>query len=996
MSETVSWTPTDEAFTWAHSYLGPALDAARRLSTHDNKGAARIGRRVVRYVEFSTGRLALLLDGLNAKQRAAIGILPVLIHSNQEGLPGFLQTRFPIFGIQGFELNAMIERCARLAISAEIQAFVTPVERPLFQSILVESSVGTIGQRNQVEMSVYLVASVRSLGDAPLKSLMTKLELLAKWYAQADIQITFTVLDPVWTSQGHFGQAGGDRAQGYLKLDWFYRNATLLCGAVPIYWCTAPATPQDQYEKAASMIQRVDFDKALNFVDLGQVILPKPAVRRRAMLGLLNHEPHSPLSFVLSLVHLTFGSNASLALSEHLKLAVFKYGFRSEVIDPYLFHFDSAMVVLNHHAEWSALQVLRDLIIAKVGMRAHRLTYSKPAFMSELSILKPMLTRWGWDTSALELTDNLNTLSKDGSHVIHRRLNEFVIGLYRRLATDSKKQKGRFDEEEFALLGRRLLAHFSTQSGRIPPHYAYVLHETIARNVISIREVQDEGGERVWSIWAGHSDSELGQMDEVWTSKSLLTGLSFVAANDIYRTTSVLDFDVSSSRFNRGVVADVLSASSKMLGRLDPIIIDSHRLNESPRIVASIIVLNFEELDGVGDENRAGRKHYLPSNWDILNYGREQESRLRDVAVISVDSWDSCHLRRARGRDAVRKAMGWIYENRTYQHRKPNPPSVFAPDGREHRAAQDRIHQLVLKIESQLEQALRFDECSSFVYEVGNRFQVLQRRGDEVKCFRTNDLGQALRFAAPSQLTCKQIQFDSLSPSLTLSSQLRERANRDKDGEVFVVWRRGQTDTELLVLDSRNQFYRAVTSNKRFEALLVGTLRRLIHLLRDRAHDMRTLRKLLRVYEAKEGQDSQRGLQLTDDTVRALRYVGAHPPSSLQVTIGGDFSESREGLYLECVDSRFSAESSGRRFTLECVLHILEQLGKSKESGFKIEVSNLDLGGIDGSGQIEAVKHLRLMDMFQRQLIRAVSHLKAGGKKVLNSRNHFRSGDLHA
>ena len=55
------------------------------------------------------------------------------------------------------------------------------------------------------------------------------------------------------------------------------------------------------------------------------------------------------------------------------------------------------------------------------------------------------------------------------------------------------------------------------------------------------------------------------------------------------------------------------------------------------------------------------------------------------------------------------------------------------------------------------------------------------------------------------------VQFDALSPSLTLSPAC-ERALRDKDGEVFVVWRRGQTDTELL------RWIRAVlslvTSNK--------------------------------------------------------------------------------------------------------------------------------------------------------------------------------------
>ena len=159
---------------------------------------------------------------------------------------------------------------------------------------------------------------------------------------------------------------------------------------------------------------------------------------------------------------------------------------------------------------------------------------------------------------------------------------------------------------------------------------------------------------------------------------------------------------------------------------------------------------------------------------------------------------------------------------------------------------------------------------------------------------------------------------------------------------------------------------------------------------------MRTLRKLLKVYEAKDGLADQTGLQLTDDTVRALRYVGAHPPTTLQVTVGGDLSEGRDGLYYEIGEKRFSASNSGRRFTLECVLHALEVVSKSSDTGFRVEVSNVEFKSDLGTSGTDAVRHLRFMDVCQAQLFRTVGHLKTGGKSILNSVNKFGKGDVDA
>ncbi|MGB0647440.1 MAG: hypothetical protein ACPGQS_09720, partial [Bradymonadia bacterium] len=249
MTERNFWTPTDEALTWSRSYLGPVQSASVRLSRHDNKGAARIGLRVARYVDLCTARLAMLLDGLSAKQRAALGTLPFLLQVNNQQLPGHVNSKSPVIGIKGFALNEMLERCGRLALSKEIGEFVTEVDRPLIESVFLSSSVGTVGQREKAAVCVHLVANIRSLGDVPLQHLKNRLDDISRWYLHANLDVQFTLLDPVWTARGNFGDARGDVAQGVLQLDRFYQRAFLMCGGIPIFWCTSPGTSSEQYIK---------------------------------------------------------------------------------------------------------------------------------------------------------------------------------------------------------------------------------------------------------------------------------------------------------------------------------------------------------------------------------------------------------------------------------------------------------------------------------------------------------------------------------------------------------------------------------------------------------------------------------------------------------------------------------------------------------------------------------------------------------------------------
>ena len=184
MQRNTSWKANEEALGWAEAYLGDISSAVERLRSHENRGAARVGHRVYRYIDMSKHRLALLMSGLNSKQRAALGMLPVLLHVNQATIPGGIESRLPIFGVKGLRPTPILERYSRIALSLELSEYFREVDRPIIEAIFLESPIRTLGERTDKEIQVYLVANLRSLGDAAVRTLLTRLEKISEWYLE--------------------------------------------------------------------------------------------------------------------------------------------------------------------------------------------------------------------------------------------------------------------------------------------------------------------------------------------------------------------------------------------------------------------------------------------------------------------------------------------------------------------------------------------------------------------------------------------------------------------------------------------------------------------------------------------------------------------------------------------------------------------------------------------------------------------------------------------
>ena len=335
------------------------------------------------------------------------------------------------------------------------------------------------------------------------------------------------------------------------------------------------------------------------------------------------------LTFLLKLIQLTFGANASVSFSRSFKLSVFRSSSEPEFLDQFLYHFEAAFLILEHHREWQLLYTLRDLLIAKVALRANRISYSYGAFLEEMSCLRAIVSRWGWGNDAISFAHQLHTLTFASQQESNKKFQHLLTSVYKTLSDAARNQAGRFDEAELTLLGRRILAVLSPKNGRLIPHFGYALQENLGRNIIHINLVGRGTEKEEWALSAGQSDSELGQMYEVFRSRSLLTGLCWLSAQQISRRHSRLDVSPSAKRLKRGLLESFLQATTELFDDLNPLINRRGRFSEVAKVSGAIVILNFDDFESGQSEEKSNRKHYLPSNWDILNYGREREQTER-------------------------------------------------------------------------------------------------------------------------------------------------------------------------------------------------------------------------------------------------------------------------------------------------------------------------------------------------------------------------------
>jgi len=980
----------------AESFYRQLTKAARRLAGEDDEDLARTGRRIWHFLGFNRRRLGNIFQSVSKEARLTLAALPYLLHVNLPRLPGHAGPTANINGINNFEFNRTIADSVKTLFGMDEPPPPAPRFRPLIRSVFMSTDLGTLGQGERRTVTIYLIADTRLLGEPAQEALENRNADLHKWAKRRGLFLQFVLLDPNMVQNGDFGEVQGEPERGALALEQFYREAIYVSGEIPIWWCAAPDADAREYQEATKLVERCGFGVISAFMDLGPINLPSIDVRRRAMLARLNHEEASPLALLLNFALLIYQSDDVTPLCDRLKAQVFRGSAVAQFLDPYVLLFDAVAEELAQRGKWNELRLMSRLLYVKVAFNAIGRGNPIDVFEGRFELVRPYILRWGWEQELIDGVDALQNWAYRGVNRFDRQLREFTLGIYRLLAVRAKRTPGRFDDEEVAMLGRRLVAWIGTQPGRVTPQFNYLLQENHPRSALVLSE-QVRGRDRKWTLHrCSLRDTEPDMLPPaVYEGESLSAAVTWALANGFYRRGTDVGVLRKKTHVATGAAKNLFSLLEPVVGRPDPLGLAAERFADARQIRRAMLLINFDGTKLIQERaENSGAAHVVTANWDILNYGRDRKNRVEDVAVVSRNSWDEITCRSLSGQRALARAMRHIFTDLDPSEGFHAAPEVIVPDERHLRVTRNRVQRLLDAAAEAMTDSVRPNERRVFLYESGGEFQALCRNRTKIRVRDARGLRGVVRTLNAFTETRQEIIFDQLSPSLGDLRVMFERQHSDANMEVCIGWRKTQNGGYILICDETNRVYMRRLPTRGLEDALIRLVRRIIYLIKDRAKDIRTLRRMLRVFELRGGHDAGSRIQLLEDTVRVFTRFSEPRPRHPEIFLRGDLRKGRDGVYMEYGGRDYKPARMGRRYAVNLVRKLLEHRKKYAEFNLFIEASTVRFQETTRERRDACiVRQLRLIDLYERLLGRALKVSVGAESKVMLSENtHSRGG----
>jgi adenylate cyclase len=384
------------------------------------------------------------------------------------------------------------------------------------------------------------------------------------------------------------------------------------------------------------------------------------------------------------------------------------------------------------------------------------------------------------------------------------------------------------------------------------------------------------------------------------------------------------------------------------------------------RLLISVSPLSFEE-------ERSG--NYASHGWDILNYGQQRRSQLRDISVVTQNSWGELFCRRYQGEEAFTQAMRSLFAEGGSRIQLTSPPEVLGPNSR----VQPVVRKRVLEV---LTQATRVfsDEGEGtkiYTYEVGGQFQILHKGSDGARINTVRTLRGVIRRCSHLSPEPQELLIDQLSPSLQEVRALVTRFREDKNALIYVGWKQTDRLGYVVVCDERERLFFQQSSARETRLAVVRIVRRALPYLKRRVSTAKDLRQALRIFELSEGHISGgKGLIFTEATSNVLTALTkASGQSADGLWLVGRFDEGRAGLGLRYGKQEFMASRYGASFVYACVKHIVETHGLQDPETWTLDGSKVEFGPSYGELGPGAVQHLRLINIYQKAITSALNYI---------------------
>lgn len=592
-----------------------------------------------------------------------LDLLPLLLHCNHPGLPGYVSATTPA-GIPDYQPNRRALSAARVLSKSFEYKKRARQEFPILALFLM-GSVGSIAYSGKSDLDIWLCHHA-DLDDNGLDELRQKATLIEQWAETLGVEahVFFVEPDRFRAGQGTpISTESCGNVQHHLLLEEFYRTSLWLAGRAPAWWLVPP---QCESSYSAYLNHLVDnrFVNPGDIIDLGGLENVSADEFLGGTLWHLNKAVLSPHKSLLKLL-LMESYDADYPnvdwLCTRLKAAIHAGERRLEALDSYVLMYRKVEQYLQQRGESERLELARRSFYLKVSEPFSSVHGAQAEREMRQQVLDGMAKIWQWPVERLRDLDGRHLWPVARAVRDHRAIaNELNLSYHgiKRFAAEHGGLDGS-SGEEIKLLGRRLSAALERRPGKIERLHLY-RREFVDSDSFSLVASPTGEGDTGWALCPGRlNGSGPSEMQIIKQSGNLLELLAWVVSNGFYRRGTQFFLDPAEDRISANELRGCLDALSGLLKKLPE---ESQSLDayaRAPRVEAVALFVNLG-LD-VEAERRDGLC-IASSRSDAISYGSGRGNLVRRVEALTLNSWRELQVTRYDDLDGLFTCLSGLVE----------------------------------------------------------------------------------------------------------------------------------------------------------------------------------------------------------------------------------------------------------------------------------------------------------------------------------------------
>ena len=666
---------------------------------------------------------------MGGKQRRALDLLPLLLHTNHGQLPGFVDNHTPcgIFHYQPNDDAMKIARQMAPSLTATAGQSSTDIE-----AVYLMGSSGSVAHSRQSDFDIWLCHRP-GLSAEQIDALTNKTERISKWAKQQGADMVFFVMtDEQFRNNQRPGLNGEDcgSTQHKLLLDEFYRTALLLAGKPPQWWFVPPDDEQ-RYSEVATVPDTLDFGTVADipfseYIGAGVWQMYKSIDSPyKSMIKILLTETYASQQ----------GDSTPLAIT--FKQLIYNDQLHPDELDPYVMMYRRLERYLKMRSDEARLEFIRRCFYAKVAIPLAKMKRESINQWRQ-QLLRNLVDQWGWGDYQLMALDERHQWPVERAIEEQQLLENELHQSYELLChlAEQRNAHHAINAREFAILGNKLKAWFEQRDNKIA-----MLNATINRS------------ECIEKLVITHDDHwrvlRSGDSDPLYSCDSLYQLLCWVDANQLADAMTQFYLDASCGDFTPQDIQLLRRHIKNLLGLLDGHIEDVDFANEEA-MQGALFIIDTRKQTATED------KIVVSDRNDVLKFGGAQTNLLHEIDILYCSSWRSLYHCNFTGVSSVIESLCFVL-NHSIRHQRPLPAGSFFSRSSYGSALVKRYQTIYQHLGTLL---LQNENTPRYVIEIEQEHFVLEKQHGDIQWRAFATRKQLLQHLAQERLSYSPIALD--------------------------------------------------------------------------------------------------------------------------------------------------------------------------------------------------------------------------------------------